>query len=145
MRPARHAARLAAAGEHSEVASRPAMDGVVLREVVREQLTVHPDAAADGDDCAACYCYEISSADNPVASLPGCTDPAHRCCVAGCLDRLAAAGRLLYVEGADGDLPPPSFFCAACKDAEVGTWGSHLRRRNAHTVRMLRTNAVVAR
>ena len=121
--------RISPQGVHSIEPSRPAMEGAVVAEVTRDDLLVHElGAAATGDDCCpACYCHELEE-DNPPANLPGCTDPSHRCCVQGCLDRLRAAGRLTFVRGEDG-LPPASYFCQGCHEAEMRkiTTGAVLR------------------
>ena len=106
--------RVGSDGAH-EVVVREAMAGVVLQEVQLCHLSVHGEGAAV--DCPACYCYELS-ADNPVASLPGCQVPEHQCCVRGCFDRLETASRRHFVAGPGGALPPAAYFCAECRDAE---------------------------
>ncbi len=107
-------------GEHIHVPSRPAVEGeLVLKQIRADDLNRHAfDGAMDGQDCPACYGTNELSADNPPANLPGCVNPAHRCCVDGCLQALARAKRLDYVLTEDGLLPPSSYFCFACKEVE---------------------------
>ena len=120
--------RISPQGEHAVEPSRPAMEGAVIAEVTASDLAVHDmRAAPQGDLCTGCYCHEVDETNRP-ANLPGCTDPSHGCCVQGCLDRLHAANRLTFVRSADG-LPPASYFCPGCHEAELRkmTTGAVLR------------------
>lgn len=133
-------------GVHTVEPSRPAMEGVTIAEVTADNLLIHAvEDSASGDDCPACYCYELSQ-ENPPANLPGCTDPAHRCCVQGSLDRCRAANRLTFVYSADG-LPPASYFCSLCLEAEQRklTTGAVLRESVCSARRSRRTHSLPAR
>ena len=112
--------------EHVDVSrhSRAAMEGVAIKQATTADLVVQPgQLALEGSTFDKCNCYD-TNAENPLANLPGCDNPAHRCCVSGCLGRLqptscwAPAGsrsRLSYMESADG-LSPPSYLCQGCRE-----------------------------
>ena len=99
-------------GTHSNVQRN--IDGLSTVQIVAADLTKHqPKHGQDGNVCPACWVYDICDS-NPPASLPGCTNESHMCCVEGCISRLAASGKLSYVRGKLSERPPATYFCQEC-------------------------------
>ena len=78
--------RISPTGEHTEVTRGTEADEEVA-ELTTDDLISYDAGEAEGEMCTYCYCDDIT-AENPIASLPGCTQ--HKCCASGCLERVKA-------------------------------------------------------
>ena len=103
--------RISSIGEHTAV-TRGTEGDVEVAELTVGDLTTYDAGAGAGGMCPACFCDDIT-AENPVATLPGCTE--HKCCASGCLERVKAKNsNLFYVRSPDGRLPRAAFWCSEC-------------------------------
>ena len=82
---------------------------VVLKEEEEEE------EKEEDETCEKCWVYDIHESNPKGVCPPGCHNPEHACCAEGTLQFLKMQGKLYYVPGKDGSLPPATYFCTYCR------------------------------